>query len=180
VAVPVRQPDRAVQFLFVAGRPATATWTAYPPLSSNYLQGSGMDLWIIGLAVAGTAGILGAVNLITTVFRLRAPGMTMFQMPLFTWGGAGHPAADPVRVPAVDRRAGAAVLDRNFGAVFLDATAGGSQLLYQHVVWFFGHPEVYITILPIFGVISEVIPVFSRKPLFGYRAMVFAFSEPAG
>jgi cytochrome c oxidase subunit I len=71
-------------------------------------------------------------------------------------------------------------LDRNFGAVFLDATAGGSQLLYQHVVWFFGHPEVYITILPIFGVISEVIPVFSRKPLFGYRAMVFAFSGPAG
>jgi cytochrome c oxidase subunit 1 len=160
---------------FVAGGPATAAWTAYPPLSTKYLQGTGMDLWIIGLAVAGIAGILGAVNLITTIFRMRMPGMTMFRTPLFCWGVLVTQLLILFAFPPLTAALALLFLDRNFGTVFFDATAGGSQLLFQHVFWFFGHPEVYITILPIFGVISEVIPVFSRKPLFGYRAMVFAF-----
>jgi cytochrome c oxidase subunit I len=160
---------------FVAGGPAAAAWTAYPPLSTSYLQGTGMDLWIIGLAVVGIAGILGAVNLVTTIFRLRVPGMTMFRMPLFTWGVLVNQLMILFAFPPLTATLALLLLDRKFGAVFFEAAAGGSQVLYQHVFWFFGHPEVYIIILPIFGVISEVIPVFSRKPLFGYRAMVFAF-----
>jgi cytochrome c oxidase subunit I len=160
---------------FVAGGPAAAAWTAYPPLSTKYLQGTGMDLWIIGLAVVGVAGILGAVNLVTTIFRMRMPGMTMFRIPLFTWGVLVTQLLILFAFPPLTAALALLFLDRNFGSVFFDATAGGSQLLFQHVFWFFGHPEVYIIILPIFGVISEVIPVFSRKPLFGYRAMVFAF-----
>jgi cytochrome c oxidase subunit 1 len=160
---------------FVAGGPAAAAWTAYPPLSTQYLQGTGMDLWIIGLAVVGIAGILGAVNLVTTIFRMRVPGMTMFRTPLFTWGVLVNQLLILFAFPPLTAALALLFLDRNFGAVFFDASAGGDQLLFQHVFWFFGHPEVYIIILPIFGVISEVIPVFSRKPLFGYRAMVFAF-----
>jgi cytochrome c oxidase subunit I len=160
---------------FVAGGPAAAAWTAYPPLSTEYFQGTGMDLWIIGLAVVGIAGILGAVNLVTTIFRMRMPGMTMFRMPLFTWGVLVNQLLILFAFPPLTVAFALLFLERNFGAKFFDASAGGSQLVYQHVFWFFGHPEVYIIILPIFGVISEVIAVFSRKPLFGYRAMVFAF-----
>jgi len=160
---------------FVAGGPAAVAWTAYPPLSTDWFQGTGMDLWIIGLAVVGIAGILGALNLVTTIFRLRMPGMTMFRMPLFTWGVLVNQLLILFAFPPLTVVFALLFLERNFGAKFLDAAAGGSQLVYQHVFWFFGHPEVYIIILPIFGVISEVIPVFSRKPLFGYRAMVFAF-----
>jgi cytochrome c oxidase subunit I len=160
---------------FVAGGPAASAWTAYPPLSTKYLQGTGMDLWIIGLAVVGVAGILGAVNLVTTILRMRMPGMTMFRIPLFTWGVLVTQLLILFAFPSLTAALALLFLDRNFGAVFFDATAGGSPILFQHVFWFFGHPEVYIIILPIFGVISEVIPVFSRKPLFGYRAMVFAF-----
>jgi cytochrome c oxidase subunit 1 len=160
---------------FVAGGPAAVAWTAYPPLSTEYFQGTGMDLWIIGLAVVGIAGILGAVNLVTTIFRMRMPGMTMFRMPLFTWGVLVNQLLILFAFPPLTVAFALLFLERNFGAKFFDAAAGGSQLVYQHVFWFFGHPEVYIIILPIFGVISEVIAVFSRKPLFGYRAMVFAF-----
>jgi len=160
---------------FVAGGPAAVAWTAYPPLSTDWFQGTGMDLWIIGLAVVGIAGILGALNLVTTIFRLRMPGMTMFRMPLFTWGVLVNQLLILFAFPPLTVAFALLFLERNFGAKFFDAAAGGSQLVYQHVFWFFGHPEVYIIILPIFGVISEVIPVFSRKPLFGYRAMVFAF-----
>jgi cytochrome c oxidase subunit I len=160
---------------FVAGGPAAAAWTAYPPLSTSYLQGTGMDLWVIGLAVVGIAGILGAVNLITTILRMRVPGMTMFRMPLFTWGVLVNQLMILFAFPPLTATLALLLLDRKFGATFFEASAGGNQVLYQHIFWFFGHPEVYIIILPIFGVISEVIPVFARKPLFGYRAMVFAF-----
>jgi cytochrome c oxidase subunit 1 len=160
---------------FVAGGPAAVAWTAYPPLSTEYFQGTGMDLWIIGLAVVGIAGILGALNLVTTIFRMRMPGMTMFRMPLFTWGVLVNQLLILFAFPPLTVAFALLFLERNFGAKFFSAAAGGDQLVYQHVFWFFGHPEVYIIILPIFGVISEVIPVFSRKPLFGYRAMVFAF-----
>jgi cytochrome c oxidase subunit 1 len=160
---------------FVAGGPAAVAWTAYPPLSTEYFQGTGMDLWIIGLSVVGIAGILGAVNLVATIFRMRMPGMTMFRMPLFTWGVLVNQLLILFAFPPLTVAFALLFLERNFGAKFFSAAAGGSQLVYQHVFWFFGHPEVYIIILPIFGVISEVIAVFSRKPLFGYRAMVFAF-----
>jgi cytochrome c oxidase subunit 1 len=160
---------------FVAGGPAAVAWTAYPPLSTEYFQGTGMDLWIIGLSVVGIAGILGAVNLVATIFRMRMPGMTMFRMPLFTWGVLVNQLLILFAFPPLTVAFALLFLERNFGAKFFNAAAGGNQLLFQHVFWFFGHPEVYIIILPIFGVISEVIPVFSRKPLFGYRAMVFAF-----
>jgi cytochrome c oxidase subunit 1 len=160
---------------FVAGGPAAVAWTAYPPLSTEYFQGTGMDLWIIGLSVVGIAGILGAVNLVATIFRMRMPGMTMFRMPLFTWGVLVNQLLILFAFPPLTVAFALLFLERNFGAKFFNAAAGGNQLLFQHVFWFFGHPEVYIIILPIFGVISEVIAVFSRKPLFGYRAMVFAF-----
>jgi cytochrome c oxidase subunit 1 len=160
---------------FVAGGPAAVAWTAYPPLSTDYFQGTGMDLWIIGLSVVGIAGILGAVNLVTTIFRMRMPGMTIFRMPLFTWGVLVNQLLILFAFPPLTVAFVLLFMSRNFGAKFFDAAAGSNQVLYQHIFWFFGHPEVYIIILPIFGVISEVIPVFSRKPLFGYRAMVFAF-----
>jgi cytochrome c oxidase subunit I len=161
---------------FVAGGPAASGWTAYPPLSdSKYLQGSGMDLWIIGLALAGIAGIVGAVNLVTTIFRMRVPGMTMFRMPLFTWGILVNQLLILFAFPAITAALAMLFIDRNFGAAFFDPARGGSPVLYQHLFWFFGHPEVYIVILPMFGIISEIIPVFSRQPIFGYRALVFAF-----
>jgi cytochrome c oxidase subunit 1 len=161
---------------FVAGGPAASGWTAYPPLSdSEYLQGTGMDLWIIGLALAGIAAIVGAVNLVTTIFRLRAPGMTMFRMPMFTWGILVNQLIILFAFPPITAALAMLFIDRNFGAAFFDPLRGGDPVLYQHLFWFFGHPEVYIVILPMFGIISEVIPVFSRKPIFGYRALVFAF-----
>src|SRR6266545_3673391 len=160
---------------FVAGGPAASGWTAYPPLSdSKYLQGTGMDLWIIGLALAGIAAIVGAVNLVTTIFRLRVPGMTMFRMPLFTWALLVNQLIILFAFPAITAALAMLFIDRNFGAAFFDPARGGSPVLYQHLFWFFGHPEVYIVILPMFGIISEIVPVFSRQPLFGYRAMVFA------
>jgi cytochrome c oxidase subunit 1 len=160
----------------VAGGPAATGWTAYTPLSeSSFLQGHGVDLWIIGLALAGIASIIGAVNLVTTIFRLRVPGMTMFRTPLFTWGVLVNQLLILFAFPAITAALAMLFIDRNFGAAFFDPARGGSAVLWQHLFWFFGHPEVYILILPMFGVISEIIPVFSRKPLFGYRAMVFAF-----
>ena len=160
----------------VAGGPAATGWTAYPPLStSKYLQGAGVDLWIIGLALAGVSSIVGAVNLVTTIFKMRVPGMTMFRTPLFTWGVLVNQLIILFAFPAITAALAMLFIDRNFGAAFFDPDQGGSPVLWQHLFWFFGHPEVYIVILPMFGVISEVIPVFSRKPLFGYRAMVFAF-----
>jgi cytochrome c oxidase subunit I len=161
-------------FLVAGGAPATG-WTAYPPLSeSSYQQGTGGDLWVLGLGVVGIAAILGGVNFITTIFNLRAPGMTMFRMPLFTWTVLVNQLIILFVFPPLAAGLAMLFLDRNFGAAFFDPVVGGSALLWQHIFWFFAHPEVYIVILPAFGMISEVIPVFSRKPLFGYRAMVFA------
>ncbi len=159
-----------------AGGAASAGWTGYPPLSdSQFLQGRGMDLWVMGLAIVGVAGIAGAVNLVTTIFSLRVPGMTMFRLPLFTWGVLVTQLMILFAFPPLTAALAMLFLDRNFGATFFNPAAGGSPLLWQHVFWFFGHPEVYIVIFPGFGIISEVIPVFSRKPLFGYNSMVFAF-----
>jgi cytochrome c oxidase subunit 1 len=161
-------------FFTAAGAPAIG-WTAYPPLSTaEFTPGAGVDLWVLGLALVGISGILGAVNLVATIFAGRMPGMTMFRMPIFCWGVLVAQLLILFAFPPLTAALSLLFLSREFGAGFFDPAAGGSPILYQHIFWFFGHPEVYIIILPIFGIISEVIPVFSRKPLFGYRAMVFA------
>ena len=164
-----------VSGFFVAGGAGAAGWTAYPPLSDSFLPGRGMDLWLMGLIIVGAAGIAGAVNLATTIFNLRVPGMTMFRLPLFTWGVLVNQLMIMFAFPPLTVALVMLFIDRNFGGAFFDPAQGGSALLYQHVFWFFGHPEVYIIIFPAFGIISEVIPVFARKPIFGYRSMVFAF-----
>src|SRR5919199_2101095 len=161
---------------FAPGGAAGPGGPASPPLSdARYLQGTGMDLWIIGLLVVGLSGILGSINLITTILRLRAPGMTMFRIPMFVWTVLINQLLILLAFPALTAALAMLFLDRQFGAGFFNPDQGGTPVLYLHIFWFFGHPEVYIIILPVFGIISEVSPVFPRKPLFGYRAMVFAF-----
>ena len=154
---------------------ASFGWTAYTPLSdATYSPGAGADLWIVGLMLVGTSSILGAVNLMATIFGMRAPGMTMFRLPIFVWNIIVTMALIMFSFPVLTAALAALFIDRNFGGGFFDPALGGDPILYQHLFWFFGHPEVYIVILPFFGVVTEIIPVFSRKPLFGYRGFVFA------
>ena len=149
-------------------------WFAYAPLNSAiYSPGTGADLWIFGLTLSGLGTILGAVNLVTTILTLRAPGMTMFRMPMFTWTMLVVGILILVAFPVFAAASLALAADRLLGAHVFDASTGGA-VLWQHLFWFFGHPEVYIIALPFFGIISEVLPVFSRKPLFGYKGLVFA------
>jgi cytochrome c oxidase subunit 1 len=149
-------------------------WTAYPTLSRyEHTPGVGGNMWVIGLVLSGVGTILGSVNLITTILTLRAPGMTMFRMPLFTWAMLVTALMVIVVFPLLSATLLALLADRVLGAQVYAAGHGG-PLLYQHLFWFFGHPEVYIVALPFFGIISEIIPVFSRKPLFGYKTMVAA------
>jgi cytochrome c oxidase subunit I len=156
------------------GGAAAFGWFAYSPL--NDMQNSpesGGDLWIMGLTVAGLGTILGAVNMITTVITLRAPGMTLFRMPIFTWNILATSLLILMAFPILTAALLVLWIDRHMGAQVFDAKNGGA-ILWQHLFWFFGHPEVYIVALPFFGIVTEVIPVFSRKPLFGYKGMVFA------
>ncbi|WP_280204212.1 cytochrome c oxidase subunit I [Nocardia farcinica] len=156
------------------GGAADFGWTAYTPLSlSEHSPGVGADVWILGLAVSGLGTILGAVNMITTVVCLRAPGMTMFRMPIFTWNILITSILVLLAFPILTAALMALAYDRHLGGHIYDPANGGA-ILYQHLFWFFGHPEVYIIALPFFGIISEVIPVFSRKPIFGYTALVYA------
>jgi cytochrome c oxidase subunit 1 len=156
------------------GGAADFGWFAYAPLNSvSNSPGAGADLWIVGLVVSGLGTILGAVNMITTVLTLRAPGMTMFRMPIFTWNILITSVMILMVFPMLAALLLVLLADRKLGAHVFDADTGG-PLLWQHLFWFFGHPEVYIVALPFFGIVSEVIPVFSRKPMFGYRGMVFA------
>jgi cytochrome c oxidase subunit I len=156
------------------GGAAEFGWFAYAPLNSvTNSPGIGADMWILGLVVSGLGTILGAVNMITTVLTLRAPGMTMFRMPLFTWNILVTSIMILMVFPMLAALLLALLADRKLGAHVFDADTGG-PLLWQHLFWFFGHPEVYIVALPFFGIVTEVIPVFSRKPLFGYKGMVFA------
>jgi cytochrome c oxidase subunit I len=149
-------------------------WFAYSPLSSTvYSPNLGADLWVFGLSLAGFGTILGAVNFITTIICMRAPGMTMFRMSLFTWTVLITSVLVIMVFPVLAAALLALGADRQLGAHVFDASNGGA-MLWQHMFWFFGHPEVYIIALPFFGIISEVIPVFSRKPLFGYKGMAFA------
>ena len=153
---------------------ASFGWFAYAPLSDDaYSPGIGGDLWVFGLALAGFGTILGAVNFITTIICLRAPGMTMFRMPLFTWTILITSILVIMAFPPLAAALLALGADRRFGAQVFEPQNGGA-LLWQHLFWFFGHPEVYIIALPFFGIISEILPVFSRKPIFGYKGLVFA------
>jgi len=156
------------------GGAADYGWTAYAPLSTAvYAPGAGPDLWIMGLALSGVGTILGAVNMITTVVCMRAPGMTMFRMPIFTWNILVTSIMVLLAFPILTAALMALAYDRHLGGHIYDPATGGT-ILWQHLFWFFGHPEVYIVALPFFGIITEVIPVFSRKPIFGYTTLVFA------
>ncbi|MFC3895216.1 cytochrome c oxidase subunit I [Lentzea rhizosphaerae] len=149
-------------------------WTAYTPLSSaTHSPGIGGDLWISGLVVGGLGTILGAVNMITTIVCLRAPGMTAFRMPIFTWNILVTSILVLLAFPILTAALLGLLADRHFGAHVFDPANGG-VILWQHLFWFFGHPEVYIVALPFFGIVSEIFPVFSRKPLFGYKGLVYA------
>jgi len=149
-------------------------WFAYAPLNDAIRSpGVGADMWILGLILSGLGTILGGVNFITTIFTMRAPGMTMFRMPIFTWNILWTSVLVLMAFPVLAAALAALEADRRFGAHIFDAANGG-PMLWQHLFWFFGHPEVYIIAIPFFGIISEVIPVFSRKPIFGYKGLVFA------
>jgi cytochrome c oxidase subunit 1 len=153
---------------------ASFGWFAYAPLSdASYSPGLGGDLWVFGLALGGFGTILGAVNFITTIICMRAPGMTMFRMPVFTWTILVTSILVLMAFPVLAAALLALGADREFGAHVFDPENGG-PMLWQHLFWFFGHPEVYIIALPFFGIISEILPVFSRKPIFGYKTLVFA------
>ncbi len=160
---------------------AATGWTAYAPLSEIAVStGLGQDLWIAGVLLVSVASILTAINFVTTVFVYRAPGMTMWRIPIFTWEMIATSLLIFMAFPTLAADLLLLFVDRRLGGHAFDPAFGGNPVLYQHLFWFFGHPEVYVMILPYFGVISEIVPVFSRKPIFGYTGLVLAAFAIAG
>src|SRR3954464_4442153 len=162
---------------FVTGGAAAAGWTSYPPLSLDgplKSPGAGQDLWIVSLILIGTSSILGAINFLVTIFKMRAPGLTLFRMPIMVWTVLVTSVLVLMATPVITSALIMLFIDRNYGGAFFDPANGGNAVLYQNVFWFYSPPGVYIRVLPAMGIISEVLPVFSGKPLFGYKAFVFA------
>jgi cytochrome c oxidase subunit 1 len=161
-----------VASLFVPGGASGAGWTSYPPLSVQ--MGPGMDMAIFAIHLLGVSSIVGSINIVTTILNMRAPGMTLMKMPMFVWTWFVTAYMIILVMPVLAGAVTMLLTDRHFDTHFFNAAGGGDPVLFQHIFWFFGHPEVYIIGLPAFGIISQVIPTFARKPLFGYRSMVIA------
>ncbi|MFA7270377.1 MAG: cytochrome c oxidase subunit I [Sterolibacterium sp.] len=162
---------------FVPGGAAAAGWTMYPPL---YIQGGiAYDMTILAIHLMGLSSILGAINIITTILNLRTPGMTLMKMPIFVWTWLITAYLLVAVMPVLASVVTMLLTDRHFGTHFFDAAGGGDPVMFQHLFWFFGHPEVYIMILPAFGIVSTILPTFARKPLFGYVSMVYAVASIA-
>jgi cytochrome c oxidase subunit 1 len=161
--------------MFLQGGAAAAGWTSYPPLADRqFSPGPGVDLWILGLHLVGASSILGAINFVVTILNLRAPGMTMFKMPMFCWTVLITQTIILFATPVLAGALTMALTDRMFGTSFFHPAAGGDPVLWQHLFWFYSHPAVYIMVLPGMGMISQVLPAFSGKHLFGYKGMVLA------
>ncbi|MBK9549283.1 MAG: cbb3-type cytochrome c oxidase subunit I, partial [Gemmatimonadetes bacterium] len=164
-----------MNFSFLMNAAPNGGWFGYAPLSSRqYSPGLNMDFWVIGLQILGIASLAAGVNFFTTILNMRARGMTLMRMPMFVWTTLITQILVLLSFPVITVALILLMVDRTFGASFFSVGGGGDPMLWQHLFWVFGHPEVYILILPAFGIISEILPVFSRKPLFGYSAMVFS------
>src|SRR5204862_3511535 len=160
---------------FSGGGAARAGWYSYPPLSERAFEpGNGQDLWILAIHLTTISSILGAINFIVTIHNMRAPGMSWMRLPLFVWSVEVYAILLLIALSELSGALTLLLLDRQVGTHFFLPQHGGNAVLYQHLFWFFGHPEVYIMVLPAMGIISEVIPVFSRKPIFGYKAIAFS------
>jgi cytochrome c oxidase subunit I len=162
---------------FVPGGATAAGWTLYAPLSTQ--MGMGMDLGIFAMHIMGASSIMGSINIVTTILNMRAPGMTLMKMPLFVWTWLITAYLLIAVMPVLAGAITMLLTDRHFGTSFFNAAGGGDPVMYQHIFWFFGHPEVYIMILPAFGIVSAIIPTFARKQLFGYSSMVYATASIA-
>src|SRR5688572_27090735 len=167
-----------ISSLFMTGGAPNFGWTFYAPLSTTFGPPS-TDFFVFGVHLMGVSSVLGAINIIVTIVNMRAPGMTLMQMPLFVWTWLITAFLLITAMPVLAAAVTMVLMDRHFGTSFFDASGGGDPVMFQHIFWFFGHPEVYIMILPGFGIASQIIPTFARKPLFGYQAMVYATASIA-
>src|SRR6188768_252555 len=161
----------------VPGGAAASGWTLYPPLIIQ--QGISIDMTILAVHILGASSIMGSINIVTTILNMRAPGLTLMKMPLFVWTWLITAYLLIAVMPVLAGAVTMLLTDRHFGTNFFNAAGGGDPVMFQHIFWFFGHPEVYIMILPAFGIVSQIVPTFARKPLFGYASMVYATASIA-